>query len=427
MRAFMAHQEQGNVDQYPHDSKCYQHLEVISRGVNAIVYKAICVPMNSTVVAIKAIDLDRSRADFEELVRREADTMSLRSHPNILKAHCTFTVDRQLWVVMPFMSNGSLQSIMSSSFPDVLPEPFITIVLKETLKALSYLHDQSRGHIHGDIKPGNILIDSNGSVKLSDFVVSASFYNSAESLSSSSSSGLFGTPPYWMPVEVIYPSSDGYDSKADIWCFGVTALELAHGRPPLSHLPPSKSVTMKIRERFRILSSDYEYEKNQNSKNNFSQSFKNMVRLCLRFRQDPSKRPSADQLLQHSLFKNSINGSDLSMQNVLQGLPSVEKRFVTTEEDRELRGECENVEETEIIGWIFNVDDFELNPVIVSPIDSDTSNAISEEQMRQAGGKVNVGDQEVGCPPLDGNQLDVIERVSSFHVIYVAIDFATCG
>ncbi|KAA8525609.1 hypothetical protein F0562_007464 [Nyssa sinensis] len=362
MHAFMAHQEQGNVDQYPHDSKCYQHLEVISRGVNAIVYKAICVPMNSTVVAIKAIDLDRSRADFEELVRREADTMSLLSHPNILKAHCTFTVDRQLWVVMPFMSNGSLQSIMSSSFPDGLPEPFITIVLKETLKALSYLHDQSRGHIHGDIKPGNILIDSNGSVNLSDFVVSASFYNSVESSSSSSSSGLFGTPPYWMPVEVIYPSSDGYDSKADIWCFGVTALELAHGRPPLSHLPPSKSVTMKIRERFRIRSSDYEYQKNQNSKNNFSQSFKNMVRLCLRFRQDPSKRPSADQLLQHSLFKNSINGSDLSMQNVLQGLPSVEKRFVKTEEDRELR---------------------------------DTSTAISEEQMRQAGGKVNVGDQEV--------------------------------
>ncbi|KAA8525342.1 hypothetical protein F0562_007240 [Nyssa sinensis] len=190
VHAFMAHEEEEPRNlQYPHDSNCYQDLKKIGRGVNAVVYKAVCVPMNSTVVAIKAIDLDRSRADFEDIVRREAETMSLLSHPNILKAHCTFTVDRRLWVVMPFMCGGSLQSIVSSSFSDGLPEPCIAIILKETLKALSYLHDRSRGHIHRDIKPGNILIDSNGSVKLTDFGVPASIYESYSA--AGASSGVF--------------------------------------------------------------------------------------------------------------------------------------------------------------------------------------------------------------------------------------------
>ncbi|XP_059671053.1 serine/threonine-protein kinase BLUS1-like [Cornus florida] len=102
-----------------------------------------------------------------------------------------------------------------------------------------------------------------------------------------------------MAPEVIH-SHTGYSFKADIWSFGISALELAHGRPPLSHLPPSKSLFMKITNRFRF--SDYE-KINQSLKNKkFSKSFKDMVALCLD--QDPSKRPSAEKLLKHSFFKN---------------------------------------------------------------------------------------------------------------------------
>lgn len=114
----MSRQEEHEIRrvQYPLDSNSYQILNEIGVGVSAVVYKAICLPLNSSVVAIKSIDLDQSRADFDN-VRRETKIMSLFSHPNILKAHCSFTVDRRLWVVMPFMSAGSLQSIISSSFP----------------------------------------------------------------------------------------------------------------------------------------------------------------------------------------------------------------------------------------------------------------------------------------------------------------------
>ncbi|KZV17837.1 hypothetical protein F511_01646 [Dorcoceras hygrometricum] len=185
----------GNINQYPLDSKCYEVIDEIGRGVSAVVYKAICIPLNSSVVAIKAIDLERTRADLDS-VRRESKIMTLLCHPNILRAHCSFTVESQLWVVMPFISCGSLQSIISSSFPSGLPEPCIATVLKETLSALSYLHGQ--GHLHRDIKAGNILVDSNGSVKLADFGVSASIYE--WNSSSMMLTDVAGTP-YWMAPE----------------------------------------------------------------------------------------------------------------------------------------------------------------------------------------------------------------------------------
>ncbi|MED6109219.1 hypothetical protein PIB30_031424 [Stylosanthes scabra] len=376
--------------QYPLDSNSYKILDEIGSGVSAVVYKAICIPMNSSLVAIKSIDLDGSRPDFDD-VRREVKTLSLLSHPNILNAHCCFTVEHRLWVVMPFMAGGSFQSIISHSFPDGFSEPCIAFILRETLNALSYLHSQ--GHLHRDIKAGNILVDSNGSVKLADFGVSASIYESIMSSSSSSSSSsvpgccscsslmlkdVAGTP-YWMAPEVIH-SHVGYSLKADIWSFGITALELAHGRPPLSHLPPSKSMILKITKRFRF--SDLDKFGGGSHAKKFSKSFKDMVASCLD--QDPSKRPTAEKLLKHPFFRN-CKGSEFLVKNVLQGLPSVEKRYkeiskasinnnnATTptkvdgddedDDDDDAVKHGKFMKQRRISGWNFNEDGFELEPV----------------------------------------------------------------
>ncbi|KAJ4956871.1 hypothetical protein NE237_013654 [Protea cynaroides] len=357
--------------QYPLEETSYQLLEKIGAGVSATVYKAICLPMNSSIVAIKAIDLDRYRAEFDD-IRQEAKTMSLLSHPNILKAYCSFTVNRHLWVVMPFMSAGSLQSIITSSYPDGLSESCIAFVLKETLNALLYLHDQ--GHLHRDIKSGNILIDSDGSVKLADFGVSASIYESKHTSSCSSSSssmmlkGVAGTP-YWMAPEVIH-SHTGYSFKADIWSFGITALELAHGRPPLSHLPPSKSLVMRITSRFQI--SDYE-KRNKEKNKKFSKNFREMVASCLD--QDPAKRPTAEKLLKHPFFKNCKN-ADFLVKNLLRGLLTVEQRFKkngldcpspihqeSSEEELSSVGDDPIVKHRRISGWNFNEEDLQFSPV----------------------------------------------------------------
>ncbi|KAM5550253.1 hypothetical protein ABKV19_025330 [Rosa sericea] len=385
---------------FPLDSSAYQILGEIGSGVSAVVYKALCPSVNSAVIAIKSIDLDRSRSDFDAF-RRETKTMSLLSHPNILSAHCSFTVDRRLWVVMPFMSAGSIQSVISSSFPNGMSEPCIAVILKETLNALSYLHDQ--GHLHRDIKAGNILMDSDGSVKLADFGVSASVYepNYLNSSSSSSKTSSFrltdvaGTP-YWMAPEVVH-SHNGYGCKADIWSLGITALELAHGGPPLSHLPPSKSLLLRITKRFNF--SDYETrggtDKNKSKK--FSKSFKDLVGLCLD--QDPNKRPSAEKLLKHSFFKN-CKGVDFLAKNLLNGLPSVEERFRVLggvlskneedEDDDDDGSARERVRNRRISGWNFNEDGLDLHPVFPTESGSDSggSSVFPTESSSESVGKM---------------------------------------
>nr|XP_043613262.1 serine/threonine-protein kinase BLUS1 [Erigeron canadensis] len=373
---------------YPLDPNSYQILNEIGRGCSAVVYKALCTT-TSSVVAIKSIDLDKSTTDDFDNIRREAKTMSLLSHPNILKAHCSFTVGQRLWVVMPFMSAGSLQSIIASCFPNGISESCISIVLKETLLGLCYLHDQ--GHLHRDIKAGNILMDSNGSIKLADFGVSASIYESSSRCLMFNE--ITGTP-YWMAPEVIN-SYNGYSYKADIWSFGITALELAQGRPPLSNLPFSESLVMKITKGLRFSDYQKEEEKGRHKSNipKLSKYFKEMIGLCLDL--DPLKRPTAQKLLKHYFFKN-CKGCDFLVKNLLQGLPSVEVRFkkhklqriasMTKEqrehdiedEDEEIEGGSSLQKHRRISGWNFNLDANcdQLNPIF--PI-GDTTSSISKD------------------------------------------------
>ncbi|OEL33994.1 Serine/threonine-protein kinase BLUS1 [Dichanthelium oligosanthes] len=362
----------GGEVKYPLDAESYRLLCKIGSGVSAVVYKAVCLPLGSAVVAIKAIDLERSRANLDD-VWREAKAMALLSHRNVLRAHCSFTVGSHLWVVMPFMGAGSLHSILSHGFPDGLPEPCVAVVLKETLRALCYLHEQ--GRIHRDIKAGNILVDSDGSVKLADFGVSASIYETtpaassfsgpihaapSAALSSSCFNDLAGTP-YWMAPEVIH-SHVGYGMKADIWSFGITALELAHGRPPLSHLPPSKSMLMRITSRVRL-----EDAESSTKRKKFSKAFKDMVSSCLC--QEPAKRPSAEKLLRHPFFKG-CRSRDYLVRNVLAAVPSIEERCKDTNLCGCARGArcvspCRHVnivKTRRISGWNFNEENLEFDP-----------------------------------------------------------------
>ncbi|KAL0296404.1 UNVERIFIED_CONTAM: Serine/threonine-protein kinase fray2 [Sesamum radiatum] len=166
--------------------------------------------------------------------------MSLINHPNVIKAFCSFVVDHNLWVVMPFMAEGSCLHLMKIAYPEGFEESAIGSVLKETLKALEYLH--RHGHIHRDVKAGNILMDSDGEVKLADFGVSACMFDRGDRQRSRNT---FVGTPCWMAPEVLQPGA-GYDFKADIWSFGITALELAHGHAPFSKYPPMKVLLMTI-------------------------------------------------------------------------------------------------------------------------------------------------------------------------------------
>lgn len=216
----------------------YKLLEEVGYGASATVYRAIFLPHNEEV-AVKCLDLDRCNANLDD-IRKEAQLMSLIDHKNLVRSFCSFVVQQKLWVVMPFMAQGSCLHLMKAAYPDGFEEDAIGSILKETLKALEYLH--RHGHIHRDVKAGNILLDSNGEVKLADFGVSASMFDTGDRQRSRNT---FVGTPCWMAPEVLQPGT-GYNFKADVWSFGITALELAHGHAPFSKYPPMKVLLMTI-------------------------------------------------------------------------------------------------------------------------------------------------------------------------------------
>ncbi|KAL4352679.1 hypothetical protein GQ457_06G038210 [Hibiscus cannabinus] len=297
----------GGSRSYSANPSDYKLLEEVGYGASATVYRAIYLPLND-VVAVKCLDLDRCNSNLDD-IRREAQTMSLIDHPNVIRAYCSFVVDSNLWVVMPFMSEGSCLHLMKIAYPDGFEEPAIGSILKETLKALDYLHRQ--GHIHRDVKAGNILLDNNGTVKLADFGVSACMFDSGDRQRSRNT---FVGTPCWMAPEVLQPGS-GYNSKADIWSFGITALELAHGHAPFSKYPPMKVLLMTIQNAPPGL--DYDRDKK------FSKSFKEMVAMCLV--KDQTKRPTAEKLLKHSFFKHA-KPPELSVKKLFADLPPLWNR-----------------------------------------------------------------------------------------------------
>ncbi|GLJ40247.1 hypothetical protein SUGI_0826390 [Cryptomeria japonica] len=377
-------QQQHQRRAYPVMSSEYRLLQEIGRGVSATVYEAECIPMKETV-AIKSIDLERLNANLDD-IRREAQTMSLMEHPNVLRAHCSFIVQQSLWVVMPFMAGGSCQSIMQAAFSGGLEEPAIGLVLKDTLKALDYLHQQ--GHIHRDVKAGNILIDSKGAVKLADFGVSASVF---ESGALRHKRNTFVGTPCWMAPEVIDHDS-GYDHKADIWSFGITALELAHGHAPFSKFPPIKALLMQLQGAPPAF--DHATDKK------FSRSFREMVGLCLV--KDPTRRPSADKLLKHSFFRHTKTPEYL-VKHLLDNLPRLPDRLKMISlkmhriQDDEDDGDPAGMPHMRrISGWNFNEDNLQFEPMY-RPWDESVNRNSSSESLHP-----NVNDG-IECEPKKPN------------------------
>ncbi|KAJ0241215.1 Protein kinase superfamily protein [Hirschfeldia incana] len=332
---------------FPLYAKDYELFEEVGEGVSATVYRARCIALNEHV-AIKIMDLEKCRNDLDT-IRKEVHIMSLIDHPNLLKAHCSFIDRNSLWIVMPYMSGGSCFHLMKSVYPDGLEQPVIATLLREVLKALVYLHRQ--GHIHRDVKAGNILVHSRGVVKLGDFGVSACMFDSGERMRTRNT---FVGTPCWMAPEVMQ-QVDGYDFKADIWSFGITALELAHGHAPFSKYPPMKVLLMTLQNAPPRL--DYERDKK------FSKSFRELIAACLV--KDPKKRPTSAKLLKHPFFKHA-RSTDYLSRKILHGLSPLGDRFKKLKEAeaelfKGINGDKEQLSQHEymrgISAWNFDLED----------------------------------------------------------------------
>src|SRR5215467_15339810 len=103
--------------------------------------------------------------DFLRRFAREARVLAQLDHPNILPVYEYGEQDNQAYLVMPYMSGGSLKDMLNERH--VIPPGEATGLIAEMLNALQYAHE--RGLIHRDIKPGNMLFKSDGRLMLCDF------------------------------------------------------------------------------------------------------------------------------------------------------------------------------------------------------------------------------------------------------------------
>ncbi|KAK5882545.1 hypothetical protein CesoFtcFv8_021120 [Champsocephalus esox] len=192
---------------------------------------------NGTLAAAKVIDT-KTEDELEDYMV-EIEILASCDHHHIVKLLDAFYFEGKLWILIEFCAGGAVDAIMLE-LERALTEPQIRVVCRQTLEALTYLHDNKV--IHRDLKAGNILLSLEGEVKLADFGVSAKNTKTLQRRDS-----FIGTP-YWMAPEVVMceTSKDRpYDFKADIWSLGVTLIELAQIEPPNHEMNPMR-VLLKI-------------------------------------------------------------------------------------------------------------------------------------------------------------------------------------
>jgi serine/threonine-protein kinase OSR1/STK39 len=189
------------VVEWPTDSTQYHLTGKIGQGAFASVWRATTSVTFSSAAAcaiadgdsdnnkeqkqqecaIKVLNLDHVDSNLSE-IRLEVQAMRLSSHPNVLSCFTTFVQSTDLWLVTQLMRKGSsLHCIQGArrklrkENKTIRMEDHILYIMHQTLLGLEYIHEN--GQIHRDIKAGNILLDSNGDVRIADFGVSGWLVN----------------------------------------------------------------------------------------------------------------------------------------------------------------------------------------------------------------------------------------------------------
>ncbi|MFH4978117.1 hypothetical protein AB6A40_004826 [Gnathostoma spinigerum] len=248
----------------------------LGSGTCGVVYKARFIP-TGTVMAVKQMAVTSVPEENRQVVM-DLDVV-LRSHdcPHIVRCYGCFITDYEVLVCMELMATclDKLSKRLKSGFP----ENILGKMAGSIIKALDYLKDV-QNVMHRDVKPSNILLDLNGTIKLCDFGIAGRL---VDSLANTRTAGCSA----YMAPERLDPLRE-YDIRADVWSVGICLIELARGQYPYAGCSSEFEVLSRIvSDPPPRLSPD----------EGFSQNFCDFISLCLT--KEFQQRPKYKALLKH--------------------------------------------------------------------------------------------------------------------------------
>ncbi|KAI9627177.1 hypothetical protein H4Q26_017495 [Puccinia striiformis f. sp. tritici PST-130] len=261
----------------------YKLLEKLGQGNFGVVFKALD-RVTGEIVAVKEVDLENSDEDISE-IQKEISHLADCDSEHIVKYYGSFVRGYKLWIGADGIFGRRIVSRLTetgtiSRNGDPGGNARVTTRARVSSRPKK---------IHRDIKSANILVSSKGKIKLADFGVATQLSNQE------SRRHTFVGTPFWMAPEVIKQSA--YDEKADIWSTGITAIELAKGKPPLSEYHPLRVLFLIPKAKPPTLEECLEPER----LSQYSEEFQDFINACLL--KDVELRPTASQLLGHPFIR----------------------------------------------------------------------------------------------------------------------------